>query len=105
MDPLSLLPAGGVLTSLVVVVVYLMRQNNALMRQNNADREQYMADVGRLAAKNATDLAAVRDEIAELKEANAKVILELDAERRKRWEAEDAAAKYKRQAGITEGAP
>lgn len=92
MDLLSLVPAGGVGGTLVVVIVYLMRQNNSLMLQNNADRVQYMADI-----------AGVRTEIAELKEANAKVILELDTERRRRWEAEDKAAQYKRAAGITEG--
>ena len=89
MDPLSLLPAGGVGTTLAVIIIYLMRQNSSLMKQNAADRAQYMADV-----------ASVRVEIAGLKEANAKVLLELDAERRKRWAAEDAAADARRQAGI-----
>jgi FtsZ-binding cell division protein ZapB len=99
LDLLSLVPAGGVAGTLVIVIIYLMRQNNHLMKQNNSDREQYMADVGRLASKHATDIAGVRMEIAELKEANAKVILELDAERRRRWAAEDEAAHYKRRAG------
>jgi Na+-transporting NADH:ubiquinone oxidoreductase subunit NqrC len=90
LDLLSLIPAGGVAGTLVIVIIYLMRQNNHLMRQNTEDRQHYMLTI-----------AGVRVEIAELKEVNAKVILELDAERRKRWEAEDKAASYRRKASIT----
>lgn len=98
MDPLSLIPAGGVGTTLVVVIVYLMRQNHA-------DRTQYAEAARAVAAQHAADMASVRDEIAALKDGNAKVLAELDAERHRRWRAEDLAADYRRQLGITEGGP
>lgn len=95
MDPLSLIPAGGVGTTLVVVIVYLMRQNHA-------DRQQYAEAARSVATQHAADMAAVRAEITALKEANARVLAELDSERKRRWHAEDLAATYRRQLGITE---
>lgn len=96
MDPLSLIPAGGVASTLVIVIVYLMRQNHA-------DRQQYIEAARSVATQHTADMASVRDEIAALKDGNAKVLAELDAERHRRWTAEDLAATYRRQLGITEG--
>ena len=98
MDPLSLIPAGGVGTTLVVVIVYLLRQNHT-------DRQQYIDAARSVAAQHAADMASVRDEIAALKDGNSKVLTELDDERHRRWRAEDLAATYRRQLGITEGGP
>lgn len=98
MDPLSLIPAGGVGSTLVIVIVYLMRQNHA-------DRSQYADHSRAVAAQHAADMQGVRAEIAALREANAKVLAELDTERHRRWRAEDLAATYRRQLGITEGGP
>lgn len=98
MDPLSLIPAGGVGSTLVIVIVYLMRQNHA-------DRKQYADHSREVAAQHAADMTSVRVEIAALREANATVLVELDKERHRRWRAEDLAATYRRQLGITEGGP
>lgn len=103
MDPslLSLLPTGGVATALLVVIAYLLRQNHL-------DRTQYRDDVAAIDARATTaaaaqearhtaELEAVRRELADLREANVKVLAELEAERRRRWAAEDAAAEYRQQ--------
>lgn len=98
MDPLSLIPAGGVGSTLVIVIIYLMRQNHA-------DRTQYADHARAVAAQHSADMQAVRAEIAALREAHASVLVELDAERHRRWNAEDLAATYRRRLGITEGDP
>lgn len=102
MDPslLSLLPTGGVATVLVIVIVYLLRQNHQ-------DREQYRADVGRIQAAHVNDIAALRQQQSEqvtklngemtaLRERVNEALQELESERRRRWHAEDVAAEYRR---------
>lgn len=98
---ISLIPGGGIVSVLVIVIVYLMRQNHA-------DRVQYRNDVARIEARSVQDIknlhaqhaiemTEVRDELVALRESNEKVIGELEKERRRRWAAEDAAAGYRRE--------
>ena len=102
-DPslISLVPTGSVAGVLVVVVIYLLRQNHQ-------DRTQYRADVARiekrsveditaLHAQHASEMAEVKKELVSLRESNESVIAELDLERHRRWTAEDAAAGYRRE--------
>lgn len=97
---LGLLPTGGVATVLVIVIVYLLRQNHA-------DRKQYRDDVASIEARHATEqqkredaFKASNDEVqAELKALRQQVkaaLDELDLERKKRWAAEDLAAEERR---------
>lgn len=103
MDPtlLSLIPGGSIAGVLVVVITILMRQNHA-------DRDQYRKDVARiekrsvddieaLHAQHAVEMAEVKTELVALRESNEKVIGELEKERRRRWQAEDAAAGFRRE--------
>ncbi len=104
----SLIPTGGVASVLVIVIVYLLRQNHA-------DRTQYRADVAAGEARNvaeikslhdqhAADLKRVESELASLREVNERVLAELEQERRKRWHAEDSAAEYRRELASIRGA-
>jgi Skp family chaperone for outer membrane proteins len=97
---LSLLPTGGVATVLVIVIVYLLRQNHA-------DRKQYRDDVAAIEARHTTEQdkrekafaasnAAVQDEMKKLREEVNDALAELENERRKRWAAEDVAAEERR---------
>lgn len=97
---LSLLPTGGVATVLVIVIVYLLRQNHQ-------DREQYRADVARIQAAHTKDISTLREQQSEqvtklngemtaLRERVQEVLGELESERRRRWHAEDVAAGYRR---------
>jgi uncharacterized membrane protein YhiD involved in acid resistance len=101
-DPtiLGLLPTGGVATVLVIVIVYLLRQNHA-------DRKQYRDDVAAIEARHAADKskrdeemkasnAAVQQELSRLRSQVKEALAELDSERRKRWAAEDVAAEERR---------
>jgi len=102
-DPglISLIPTGSIAGVLVIVVIYLLRQNHA-------DRTQYRADVARIEKRSVNDVQAlhfqhasemseVKTELIALRVSNELVIRELDDERRKRWAAEDSAATYRRQ--------
>ena len=97
---LSLLPTGGVATVLVIVIVYLLRQNHA-------DREQYRTDVSRIQQAHVNDIAVLRqqqsDQVASLEakmqalqDRVTEALNELESERRRRWHAEDVAAEYRR---------
>jgi uncharacterized membrane protein YhiD involved in acid resistance len=101
-DPtiLGLLPTGGVATVLVIVIVYLLRQNHA-------DRKQYRDDVAAIEARHAADKAkrdeemkasnaAVQQELSGLRSQVKEALAELESERRKRWAAEDVAAEERR---------
>jgi len=103
MDPslMTLLPTGGVAGVLVVVIVYLLRQNHS-------DRGQYRADVARGDAKHLEEVKAlheqhkaqmseVKAELVALRTVAEQALTELEEERRKRWRAEDQAASYRRQ--------
>ena len=103
MDPalLSLIPGGGIVSVLVFVVIYLLRQNHA-------DRDQYRTDVARIEKRSVDDITNLHDkhveemddvkkELIALRKSNELVIGELEKERRRRWAAEDAAAGYRRE--------
>jgi len=118
-DPtlLSLLPTGGVATVLVAVIVYLLRQNHL-------DRTQYRADVAAIwarsteesaaqAARHAAEIASMDERrtkenkevaakiadlqatVARSEETTARALAAYEAERGRRWAAEEAAAHYK----------
>lgn len=117
MDPslISLIPTGGVAGVLVVVIVYLLRQNHA-------DRKQYRDDVARIEANHTAENEALHrrhaEEIKGLHEQHADkldsmegeirglrtqvkdALDELDKARRVRWKAEDLIAGYRRQLGL-----
>jgi hypothetical protein len=108
---LSVLPTGGVATVLVIVIVYLLRQNHA-------DRRQYRDDVAAIDARHvaeqekrdrdhaaeqekrdrdhAASNKAVQEEMSKLREQVKEALGELDTERRRRWAAEDVAAEERR---------
>lgn len=97
----SLIPTGGIASVLVIVIVYLLRQNHA-------DRVQYRGDVAASEARHVREVKAleerhvhemqsVRDELVKLREDIGKSLTELEEERRKRWAAEDTATRYRRQ--------
>lgn len=102
MDPIvqSLIPAGGVFGTLALVCIYLLRQNAQ-------DRKHYRDDVAAIEARHKKALEDMETRhISALSALDSKVtkaLTELDDERRKRWHAEDEAARYRRQLGITEG--
>ena len=104
---LSLVPTGGVAAVLVVVIFYLLRQNHA-------DRSQYREHITRTEAEHAEEIKAIESRHAEqmsyvrkeLADLNAKVVAtlgELEAERRRRWHAEDVAAEARRDLAALEG--
>lgn len=117
MDPslISLIPTGGVAGVLVVVIVYLLRQNHA-------DRKQYRDDVARIEANHTTAVASMHSrhtaEIKDLHEQHAdkldsmegeirglraqvkEALGELDVARHERWKREDLIAGYRRQLGL-----
>lgn len=99
MDLVSLIPAGSVGGTLVVVIVYLLRQNAV-------DRRHYRDDVAAIEARHKTAIEKMEARhvaaISALEAKVTKALTELDEERRKRWHAEDAAARYRQRLGITE---
>ena len=104
---LSLVPTGGVAAVLVVVIFYLLRQNHA-------DRTQYREHITRTEAEHADEIRAiearhaeqmkrVEDELAKLTKKIEKTLADLDAERDKRWHAEDVAAQARRDLAALNG--
>lgn len=101
MDPLlNLLPAGGVFTVLAVVIVYLLRTNHQ-------DRKQFSENVAAMDARHkeeskareerhVAELAAFGQKVANLEASNERVLAALEAERSRRWAAEDSAEQFKR---------
>ena len=90
---LQLLGTGGVAGVLVIVIIYLLRQNFADRRQYQthiAEVEQRTSDaIAKSDAQHQGEITALRTEVGELR-------TELEKERRARWAAEDDAAKYRR---------
>lgn len=115
---LGLIPTGGVAGVLVLVIIYFMRQNHG-------DRQQYREHMTRTEAEHAEEIRAISDrhteqikaiesrhaeqmayvrgELAALNEKVTTTLAELDDERRRRWHAEDAAAKARRDLAALEG--
>ena len=110
MDPslVTLIPTGSIAGVLVMVIIYLLKQNHM-------DRKQYRDDVARIedrASRDAdarqdeyqshmsdvrTELVALRLELKEVRE-------ELEAERNVRWKAQDDSAGYRRELDAIKGA-
>lgn len=90
---LQLLGTGGVAGVLVVVIIYLLRQNYADRRQYQVhidEVETRTAEaIARSEARSDGEIAALRLEVRDLR-------AELESERNLRHLAEDAAAMYKR---------
>lgn len=90
---LQLLGTGGVAGVLVVVIIYLLRQNFADRRQYQTHIDEVekrtAAALAKSEARSEGEIAALRTEVRELR-------TELEQERRMRWAAEDDAAKYRR---------
>jgi len=104
---LSIVPTGGVAAVLVAVIFYLLRQNHA-------DRTQYRDHITRTEAEHAEEIKAiearhaeqmkrVEDELAKLTTKIEKTLADLDAERDKRWRAEDVAAQARRDLAALNG--
>lgn len=101
MEPLTaLIPQGGVAAVLLAVIVYLLRQNHQ-------DRKQYRDDVAAIEARgviaaaareeqHSKELGEVRTELAALRHRLEEQMRETEDERRRRWHAEDQAARYRR---------
>lgn len=119
MDPslISLIPTGGVAGVLVVVIVYLLRQNHADRKQYRDDvarieanhtaenalmHERHAAEVKDLHDQHATKLDGMQHEITGLRTQVRDALGELDQARRDRWHLEDVAAGYRRQLGYPE---
>ena len=103
MDPslMTLLPTGGVAGVLVVVIVYLLRQNHSdrvQYRKDVADGDaRHLAEVKALHEQREAQMSEVKAELVALRTVAEQALTELEEERRKRWRAEDQAASYRRQ--------
>jgi chromosome segregation ATPase len=67
-------------------------------------RDAYAAEIDRLRASYEADLAAVRASLAEMRTQLTEMTVQLDAERRARWHAEDVAAEARRTAAAAAAA-
>lgn len=96
----ALLPTGGVASVLVVVIVYLLRQNATDRRDGRAAlkaaQEQHVAEVKALEERHVAELAGVRKELGNLATQVKDTLEQFERERRLRWRAEDRAADYRR---------
>ncbi|MER7014571.1 hypothetical protein ABT324_24365 [Saccharopolyspora sp. NPDC000359] len=93
-------PQAGVGGVLVVLLVWVMRNaasDRGDYRTALADAEQrHAAELARVNAARDDEVAELRDQIDELRARVDLLAAQLDDERRRRWEAEDAAAKARR---------
>lgn len=86
-DP-AVVGTGGIAGVLVVVIIYLMRQNHL-------DRRQYQLHIAEVEKSTAAAIARSEAQATELLE-------QLERERRARWAAEDDAARYRRLVDATQ---
>jgi len=81
-----------------------------IMRQSRDDRKDYATAIAAVREQNAKELKDLterhdqqiqdlRNEVASLRTEVGELRLKLEAERQARWQAEDAAARYRRQIG------
>lgn len=114
MDPQALLTSAITAAPQTVLVAYLIVLITRLMGHATTDRgdyredldaaearlkaaeERHGAEIARLRESHAADLAAVRAEMADLRDRVSGLTGELDEERRRRWRAEDVAAEARR---------
>lgn len=90
-EAISGLTVGGPAAALVLVILYLLRQNFA-------DRRQYRDDVARLESRHNVAITEFKTEVAGLRQEIKDVLASLENERKARWIAEDEAAKWRREA-------
>lgn len=106
----DLIPVGGVGAVAVAVVTLIVH----ILRQASADRISYQARLMEQRAQYTDELAAVharydeqiadlRQQIDTLRAEVADLRQQLEHERRARWQAEDQAAKWRREAGLEPG--
>jgi hypothetical protein len=95
-----LVPPGGVLVALIVLIIHLMRQQSGdrgdYQRQLIALRRQHSEEIEKLIIRHDRQVQDIRLQLgvsrAEVVECHETV----EEERRARWSAEDSAAKYRR---------
>lgn len=90
--PWSQLGIGG---ALLVVTIYVLRVNHA-------DRAQYSELRQKADEQHEDDIAQLRRRISDLENEQHELRRMLEEERRRRWNAEDKAAYYRRLAGMTD---
>ncbi|MQB02029.1 MAG: hypothetical protein GEU78_17505 [Actinobacteria bacterium] len=97
LDLPTLIPSASVLGLLLVLVVHTQRQAGADRNDYRShilsQRESHSKEIAVLRAELGAEIAGLRAEVRELREQN-------DAERHARWAAEDAAAHWRRRAGV-----
>jgi t-SNARE complex subunit (syntaxin) len=93
---------GGVLLSLLVYVMRTAAADRGEYRTALAEAQQrYATEIARVNTAHDAELAELRADILELRARVDELTAALDAERRRRWEAEDKAAEALRRAGGT----
>jgi len=113
MDPslAALFPQAGIYGVLVAVIVYLLR-SNAVDRKQYTDalaamkaqhindlsslEKRYTEEMTRMEKRHTEALEGVTRKLADLEKSNDHVLAELEEERRKRWNAENEAARERR---------
>jgi hypothetical protein len=113
MDPnlVALFPQAGIYGVLVAVIVYLLRSNAgdrkqytdalaAMKSQHALDitnlEKRYTEEMKRLEDRHHEDMNRVSQKLVDLEASNARVLNEYEEERKKRWVAENEAAKERR---------
>lgn len=103
MDPIQwpvLVPSGGVLIVLVWLIIHLVRQASGdrgdYQEQLRALREQHASEIQGLTSRHDSQMKDLRDQITTLRSEVKELRGQIEQERRARWEAEDAAAKWRR---------
>lgn len=100
-DLWPVIPSAGVLGLLAWLIIHIMRQS----RDDRSDyagalaaiREQNAAEIKRLTERHDEQIKDLRNEVSSLRSEVADMRAQLEAERKARWEAEDSAARYRRQ--------
>lgn len=85
MDLATLLPAGGIATTLAVVIVYLLNSNRLDRAERRLERDEDRKAMASLRTDHDAQLASLRERLDALEK-------EVDDERRRRLDAEDKAA-------------
>jgi hypothetical protein len=105
-----LVPSGGVLVVLVVLIIHLMRQQSGdrsdYQRQLISLRRQHAEEIEKLTTRHDRQITDLRLQLGVSRAEVVECHETIEAERRARWSAEDSAAKYRRmmeQSGREEG--
>lgn len=104
MDPSALgaLGSGTIVTTLVVTIFYLLRQNHVDRSQQRADitrvHREHAEEIARMAQRHESQMNEVRENIAALEAKITETLALYERERVEKWKAQDDAAKWRRQA-------